>query len=459
MDSEEWLSEDEDEEFKAAVIDKKRRQDEDDEDSFEGSAEGIAARPQSGRETKRSRMLDVYEVELDSSSGAAAEPVTPLAKGKKSTASASTAAKTVRKSADRRKTGSKSANYAFVEEHEEQEQDEEEEEHDLLAPARGTKAVRRKRNAVPKKAPKEAPKKAAAAGRKKAASPAPEKRISLPRPDFAIAPVSILKKVSAPKPSTKSVKFAVSAVSVAPAPAVLPAAVVPARKRQKFSAVLSKEDNARVIDAVEAEEAELIPDDELLVTPFAHVSNTIVDDYVRLLKAANGGWPPGFLVETTARWVQFQCEAEKHFELVLRLFAGANGERLRGVERVVWPMFGRGHFAVLDIDVKKQTIGLIDSIVSTRKCWKLGFLQNLLKRAFGWRKDAVVTFTNCRQQGNSDDCGVYTMGHVRSLIEKISIMDHRMPGTHMRKEKEGAVAALRLHFAGELQMGALTNWK
>jgi hypothetical protein len=224
---------------------------------------------------------------------------------------------------------------------------------------------------------------------------------------------------------------------------------------------LTAEEAGKVADALEVEEgAALLSDKELiqkfLVQQFAHVSNTIVDDYLQLLRKR--GWPKGTLVETTARWTAF--ERQRDINVAHALFAGPDGKRLDGISRIIWPMFGRDHFAVLDIDVVKARIQLLDSIPSCAKGWNLAFLQKLLKSVFGWKKNAVVTYEKCREQRNSHDCGVYAMANVRSLVENVSVNHARMPGEHLsNKAKNKAVAELRKRFARELRTGALTAWK
>lgn len=178
-----------------------------------------------------------------------------------------------------------------------------------------------------------------------------------------------------------------------------------------------------------------------------------MDDYIRLLKRANGGWPARMMMETTARWVQFETEAKTNFNVILQLFMGADERRLDGIDTIMWPIFGRSHCAVLVIRVRERTIEVLDSIPACARNWELAFLQKLLKRAFGWKNEARVAYPKCRNQGNNDDCGVYAMGHVRSLIEGVDINDARMPGVHLKRKKDGAVVGLRKHFARELRSG------
>ncbi len=195
--------------------------------------------------------------------------------------------------------------------------------------------------------------------------------------------------------------------------------------------------------------------DKLLVAPLGHVSNTIVDDYVRLLVRGRT-LPAGTLVETTARWVQFETDFARKVESLFM-----DKDRLAGIDRILWPMYCNRmhHFALLVIGVEAQTIALLDSIVPCRKSWKLAWLQGLLKCVFGWRKNATIKFEQCRLQGNNDDCGVYTMANLRSFVDGVDFNASRMPGEHLGGKKDAAVVALRAHFARELREEQLHTWK
>ncbi len=289
---------------------------------------------------------------------------------------------------------------------------------------------------------------AAASRGKKARSPAA--RVSDPP---RVAPTAAFAKIA--RGATK--KVARAAVGAAPAPttafAAAPAAL-PLKKRRLDAR------SAAEIDADEMEAVEELPDvdmiGKLLVPHLAHVCTTIVDDYVRLLGGKGKVWPAGMLVETTGRWLRL--EALNAAE-ALRSFA-ANG-RLAGVNQVLWPMYSesRAHFALLVINVRAQTIRVLDSIIACRPNWDLRWLQELMKRAFGWKNDGAVTLENCRVQDNNDDCGVYVMGNLRSFWENVDFNHRRMPGMHLKKKKFAAVLALRQHFASELLAGKLSEWK
>jgi hypothetical protein len=253
--------------------------------------------------------------------------------------------------------------------------------------------------------------------------------------------------------------------TAAPPPPSALVVPVPMRKRKAVADVkvidLTAQEAGVVADALEVESGAVeLSDkgviDDLLVKQFAHVSNIIVDDYLRLLKQKLG-WPNRTLVESTARWTSF--EAQENSNVARALFVGGDGKRLDGITRIIWPMYGRGHFAVVVIYVEKAKIELFDSLPTCAKNWNLKFLQKLLRTAFGWRKDAVVTYPDCRDQDNGHDCGVYVMANVRSLLEGIDVNHKRMPGKHLKNAKDKAVSALRKRFAFELLKGKLTDWK
>jgi hypothetical protein len=193
-----------------------------------------------------------------------------------------------------------------------------------------------------------------------------------------------------------------------------------------------------------------------LLPHLAHVSNTIVDDYIRLLKRKMAkSWPLVTLLETTGRWVHFSMDVVEREKIVDALFA--RGDRLVGITRVVWPMFGKGHFALLVIDVEARIIRLLDSIPGFE--WDLRWFQAFLRRAFDWDSDAIVVADACRSQGNGDDCGVYTMGNMRSILESVDVNDSRMPGAHLTSQaKKAGVLALRAHFANEITRMQLIDW-
>lgn len=126
-------------------------------------------------------------------------------------------------------------------------------------------------------------------------------------------------------------------------------------------------------------------------------------------------------------------------------------------------MVGRGHFALLVADFKAKSIQVYDSIkgMGTESGWMVDKVRLFLEEA----TDIVfakksVSFPNCRRQGNSVDCMVYTMLNMRLLLGGKSVLDARMPGVHMAKiEKDILVAKMRLQIAEELENDHLKRWE
>ena len=471
LDDEEFDSDEEEEEFKASVLDKARRQD-DESGSYDGDNDmsKVLPREKSGRKGKK-RDLDDYEcfsADAESPQMAGEDDVESQPPQPKKRAAV---AATPLKKAPARKTDGKMAAKKKP----------------RAAALSAASPVVPSPTAVVGKAkpPREAKKRAVpdSAVRKKSEKRAVEKASA------SAAPATLSKPAPAPAPTVnngrkrvpKKAEAVAFAAPSAPAPSV--PVSVPARKRVKFAgsgAAAAAEpavagSAARPMDAdsaaalqvaeeIEAEEAEAVPvsnGDEyirkFLETPLACVSNHIIDDYLQLLRQSCGGrWPDGMLVEKSAHWALFELDKGRP-EALLKTFIAK--DRLKGVNRIVWPISGRFHFAVLIISVKEQKIELLDSIVACRKNWKLGVLHRLLRSAFGWKRNAKVTYPACREQGNSVDCGVYAMANVRNLVEGVSVTHPRMPGAHMGKKKEEAVRLLRAHFAAELRSQTISLWK
>ncbi len=400
-ESDTWDSDDEEEDNRHDVAHKNRRQEDEDEASYQGDGVDLERRAKSARGAKPSSLLKAFVCDdSDSSlhSPLSSPPPSPPPVPKRAVQGVAKAKASGR--------GKKRA---------------------------ATAATRSVATAVPARAPAAA---AVGAARDPAAAPPAAKGRAVTR-----------------AAGRKAVPAAV------PAPVAARPVTVPMRKRRvELKADREMAAAVQVVDVEEMEQALLLPDSDMinsvLVPHLAHVTNTVVDDYVRLLKRAK--WPAGMLVETTAHWVQFGLE--KRPDVVAGIF-GEQG-RLVGINHVLWPIYSSnmGHFALLVIDVEQQSIRMLDSIPDCRKKWDLSWLQALLKRTFGWKADASVNFEKCRLQGNSHDCGVYVMGNLRSFVESAHFNDRRMPGQHLGERKAEAVLALRKHFAEELRASELRDW-
>jgi hypothetical protein len=397
-----WDSDDEEEDNRLTVAHKNRRQEDEDEASYQGDDANLERRPKSSRGAKPNSVLKAFVLD-DSDSSLPTPPASPMPSPPPSPP------RPTRSSGRGKKQ---------------------------LATAAARSAA-----AVVERDPSAAP--PAAKGRAPAAAPPPGRAVT--------------------RAGQKS--LAAAAHLASPAAGAARPAVLPMRKRGvKLVEDPAVAASALVLDVDDMEEALLVPDSDMigrdLVPHLAHVCNTVVDDYVRLLKRSIGGeWPAGLLVETTAHWVQFG--SEKRPGVVAGIFG--EKDRLAGVTRVLWPMFSSAisHFALLVIEIQQPpTIRMLDSIPGCRKDWNLSWLQALLRRSFGWKVDATVKFEDCRLQDNKHDCGVYVMANMRSFVESVDFNAPRMPGKHMGGVgKAKAVLALRKHFAAELLSGKLRDWR
>jgi hypothetical protein len=182
----------------------------------------------------------------------------------------------------------------------------------------------------------------------------------------------------------------------------------------------------------------------------------VVDDYAELLKE-HSAVPKDVIVFSCSYWSVFAAandlkervnESRKHHK---REFLGKSV--------ILWPVVGRDHFALLEILIKDRIVRVYDSIRSMAKGWvpKDCFLHTLLLAYFPGKK-FMVQFPECRQQVNSDDCGVYTMANLRSRLFNKDVNGPGMPGSHMKQKRTGAVMDMRLKMWRELTERKLSEW-
>ena len=99
------------------------------------------------------------------------------------------------------------------------------------------------------------------------------------------------------------------------------------------------------------------------------------------------------------------------------------------------------------------------TIQLTEKRWKIQAVRAFLNECTGKKFSAKLILAQCRQQGNSVDCAVYTCLNLRSLVERVDVNFPRMPGSHMKKAtKDKLVANLRVDIAKEIETTKLMPW-
>ena len=175
-------------------------------------------------------------------------------------------------------------------------------------------------------------------------------------------------------------------------------------------------------DALDAPAAAVL---EEFVKPLTVVSNDIVDAYCTILsRVANDA----DLIWSSTFYSLIIGPPKRRKDLAKRTKIGAK-------ERILIAMVLDGHFAVLEVNVLRQEITIYDSIegLATEKRWKIQAVRAFLNECTGKKFSAKLILAQCRQQGNSVDCAVYTCLNLRSLVERVDVNFPRMPGSHMKK--------------------------
>jgi Ulp1 family protease len=194
----------------------------------------------------------------------------------------------------------------------------------------------------------------------------------------------------------------------------------------------------------------------------AHLTNQVVDAYLELLHT-HRKLDSGVVVLNSSYWSVLHTVDYNRFQAVL--LPAFKKKHEKQTTRILWAVHGFGHFAVVDILVKERRIDVYDSIKNCSTKWVPHSncrLQQLLCHVFPGKNGKGATFAvkypNCRQQVNSDDCGVYAMANVRSLLFKRDINGTGMPGSHLGKKRQAAVMALRKKFLAEFSRKKLSKW-
>lgn len=203
-----------------------------------------------------------------------------------------------------------------------------------------------------------------------------------------------------------------------------------------------------------------------LMDRHGHVNNSIIDDYMELLVSSLSAKDTVIFSSTLWHHMMIATPADFRDNILQHKICGRDGTRFRNKTRLIWPIVGRDHFAVLDINNESRAITVYDSLTSTARGW-IPARSKGLKRLVAILAVAFpgvsfnVQYGVCSDQMNSHDCGVYCMANVRSLVSHCPIAGpaSRMPvvgWTADRREKR--VMELRRQFKAELASRTLHTW-
>ncbi len=183
-----------------------------------------------------------------------------------------------------------------------------------------------------------------------------------------------------------------------------------------------------------------------------------MDEYADLLKEQLNT-PKGTVILSCCTWLVFDSCPAKNLQKRVQDFCDHNKSDFAKKHRILWPALGRNHFALLDISIEERTVHVYDSISPMSKGWvpNDSFLHDLLVAVFPGKK-FNVEFPACRQQVNSDDCGVYAMANLRSLLFNRDVNGAGMPGRHLKKKRAAAVMDMRMKIFRELSARKLSEW-
>jgi Ulp1 family protease len=182
------------------------------------------------------------------------------------------------------------------------------------------------------------------------------------------------------------------------------------------------------------------------------VSHAVVDEYVELLRRTA---PGDVHLEKCHTWININGTQAKRNDLAKKW---AKSKPYKDKSSILWPMYGKSHFAVCQIDIAAREIRIYDSIESTT--WSTTKLESFLSSIFDAEFQFVAEKQLSRQQKNSNDCGVYTMANIRSITEAQSLTSKRMFGAHQSDTiRKKAVTKMRTQMTRELQKKKLEIWK
>ena len=178
----------------------------------------------------------------------------------------------------------------------------------------------------------------------------------------------------------------------------------------------------------------------------AHIVQGLVDDYAALLRPT---LPTTRLLDSI-QWTQLHTVSDERFATLAALFC----KKFKGVSRIIWPVVGRNHYAV--IDIQNTVVDVYDSVQTMAPGWITDRLVTLLKALHGdstlpddplnttFRDALTIRYPACHQQINADDCGIFAMAHMRCLVEGADVLSI-----------SSDTALLRRQFASELLKSTL----
>lgn len=164
-----------------------------------------------------------------------------------------------------------------------------------------------------------------------------------------------------------------------------------------------------------------------------HIGQGLVDDYAALLRLQIAGKSVKIL--DSIQWTQLHTVSEERFTTLAALFCGRDGKKFKSVDRIIWPVVGRNHYAVLDIHSNGGVnINVYDSVQSMAPGWITDRLKILLTKVFPTTTTLNIRYPECHQQVNADDCGIFAMAHMRCLVEGGDISSISKDATSLRKQ-------------------------
>ena len=164
-----------------------------------------------------------------------------------------------------------------------------------------------------------------------------------------------------------------------------------------------------------------------LATSNTHIVQGLVDDYAALLRPTLPNTTTTRLLDSI-QWTQLHTVSDERFSTLAALFC----KKFKGVSRIIWPVVGRNHYAVLDIHLDENAvIDVYDSVQTMAPGWITDRLVTLLKALHGdstdplnttFRDALTIRYPACHQQINADDCGIFAMAHMRCLVEGADVL-------------------------------------
>ncbi len=197
---------------------------------------------------------------------------------------------------------------------------------------------------------------------------------------------------------------------------------------------------------------------DTLLKPLSHLTTEVVDSYLEMLKESPNA-PKNVVLLNSMYWsVLISQVDDATFRSKMARFKGRDGKRFEGKRRILWAVHGFAHFAVLDISLENRNIRVFDSVKEIAPKWVTPRLQQLLCSIVGAKDDFQVLLPKCCQQVNSDDCGVYAMANLRSLLFQRKMDNKSMVGEHLGHRRAEAVKKLRKKFFDEFKERRLSEW-